>query len=77
MRRMSSTVATMRRLIACDQAIGAAAFLIARMHGVNHEDAIKAVHPLMPGAAAVLLAAGHQTPEADPTGGPPAAPRCC
>lgn len=67
-------VATTRRLLACDQAIGAAAFLIARMHGVNHEDAIKAVHPLMPAAAAALLAAGDQTPEADPTGGPPAAP---
>jgi hypothetical protein len=70
----AADAATMRRLIECDQALGAAAFLMARMHGATVEDAIQAVHRVMPAAAAVLLASRDQSLNADRMGGAPADP---
>jgi hypothetical protein len=46
---------------------------MARMHGATVEDAIEAVHRVMPAAAAVLLASRDQSVQhADRTGGAPA-----
>ena len=70
----AADAATVRRLIECDQVLGAAAFLIARMHGHSVEVALQSLHQLLPAAAAVLSASTDQSPQASRTGGAPGAP---
>lgn len=70
----AADAAIMRRLIECDQAVATAAFLIARMHGLNVEDAIQSLHKLMPAAAVLLLRSTNPSPMAGRTGGVPGVP---